>query len=101
MFNTFRMEDTAEMTVYLIVFALLNAAISLLQFFRVPSSKGLLEFCLFLLMLVVRVAVWRLKTARVNWMGYAYIIALFLQNAHIIFSVPVEFAEAPAEVLDQ
>ena len=95
------MEDTAEMTVYLAVFTLLNAVVSLLQLLRVPSTKGMLEICHVSLQLVVRVAMWRVSAVRVSLMGYAYIIALLLQFVQIIFFVPVEFADSPKEVLEQ
>ena len=53
------MVDTADMTVYFVVFSALNLAISLSQFYKVQTLKGFYQVVPFALILVIRISIWK------------------------------------------
>ena len=94
------MIDTADMTVYFVVFSALNLAISLSQFYKVQTLKGFYQVIPFALILVIRISIWKSRESCVKWMGYLFVVALAIQLTHIVFSTPVEFADTTTETLE-
>ena len=81
-FLAFRKKDAANMTLYLAIFALCQCAVPLYKLYRLPSYEGLLQVMPYMLILIVRVALWNSRKSITNLIGYSYILVILFQLSH-------------------